>query len=81
MRRASRPERTRSRPNRYLERGDVHLAVQSLGDLGFALSLEEQLERFLQVRPGLFDRVALAGNINLGTKRYETSSFAFDDCG
>jgi hypothetical protein len=57
-------QRTRSIPNRDLERGDVDLAVQPLGNLDRASRLEEQLQRILQVGASLLDGVALAGALD-----------------
>jgi hypothetical protein len=42
---------------------------------------EEELERFLQVVAGFLNRVALAGDVDLGTKRHEAIAFALDECG
>ncbi len=64
--------------NRDLDRGDVDLAAQTLGDLGRTRRLEEQLDGFLQVGAGFLDGVALAGHIDLGTERYEAIAFALD---
>jgi hypothetical protein len=53
--------------------------VQPLSKLRFAGGLEEQLERFLKVRPGLLDRVALAGDVDFGAQRYEAVTLALDE--
>ena len=73
-------ERTRSLPNGDVDRDDVHLAVQPLGDLRLARCLEEQLERLLEIRTSLLDRIALAGDVDFGTQRHEAIALAFDHC-
>jgi len=79
MRQTWRPERTRSLPNHDIERGDIDLAVQVIGDLGRPGYLEEQRQRFLEIGVGPRDRVALAGDADLGTRGDVAVSLAFDD--
>ncbi len=79
--RTSRPDRTRSLPNRYLDPGDKHLAVQPSRDLGRICRLKEQLQRLDQFRSRGFDRVGLAREVELGTQSHASQVLPFDDGG
>src|SRR5512140_3327592 len=61
----SRPDSTRSLPNGNLDRGHVHFATQPPFDLFGAGLLEEQFECLDEVRAGLLDGLALAGDVEL----------------
>jgi hypothetical protein len=56
IRQTSKPEMTRSLPNRHLNLRDKNLAVEAPGNFGCVRSLEEQSKRPDQVRLGLFNR-------------------------
>jgi hypothetical protein len=77
----SRPERTRSLPNRYLYGRDIDLSVQTLSDLGLAGVLKEQLERLLQMCSCLLDGLTLAGDGYFGAEGNKTVVLAFDQSG
>jgi|HubBroStandDraft_5_1064220.scaffolds.fasta_scaffold835695_2 hypothetical protein len=79
MAHTSRPERTRSLPNLYLESGDEHFSVPSALDLTFVGGFQEQFNRFLQILAGGFDSVALTGNVKLGAQSDIAIAFAFDN--
>ena len=69
MRQTSRPERTRSLPIDDVERRHEYAGPQALGDLPGVRRLKEQGDRLPEVRGGLFDRPALAGDVELGAQR------------
>src|SRR5580698_4272883 len=77
MAHTSRPDRTRSLPNLYLESGDEHFSVPSALDLTFVGGFQEQFNRFLQILAGGFDAVALTGNVKLGAQ--SDIAIAFDN--
>ena len=61
---------------RHLKGRDDGLAVRE--DDIFALKIE--LDGFAQVLDRFLDCAALAGDIDLGTRRYEPVPFLVDDC-
>jgi hypothetical protein len=48
-------------------------------NLGWICCLKEQLDGFDEIGAGLLDRVALAGNIKLGTERHVPVVLSFDE--
>src|SRR5215471_4720985 len=74
----SRPEKTRSLGNAYLDRGYVHLTAQALGDFGLVGGFEEELHGLDEIRPSLLDRVTLARDIQLRAQRHEAVAFALN---
>ena len=74
------PERTRSLGNRDLELRHIDLVMKPFADLLRGGGFEEKLQRLLQIRPGLPDAVALAGDVQLGTKGDVAVTFPLDDC-
>jgi hypothetical protein len=74
-------ERTAGLPAREVETGHVDLRVQPRCDLGRVGRLQEQAHRFGEVAAGIFDRIALAGDVQLGTERDVAISLASDDRG
>jgi hypothetical protein len=81
MAQTSRPEKTRSLPNLYLESGNKDLSVPSALDLTFVGGFQERFNRFLKIPAGGFDTVALAGNVEFGTQSDVAIAFAFNDGG
>lgn len=75
----SRPDRTRSLPNGYLELGYVYLLMKSIPDLRRIGGLEEQLQGFNQVGAGLTDGVALTRNVQFWAERHVPVVLAFND--
>jgi hypothetical protein len=69
MRQTSRPERTRSLLIDDVERRHEYARPQALGSLSGIGRLEEQGERFTEVRGGLFDRRPVAGGVEPGAQR------------
>ena len=67
IRHTSEPDRTRSLPNRNLNLRYKDFAVKSTGNLGFVGRLEKQRQRFDEVCARLFNRRALAGDIEFRT--------------
>jgi hypothetical protein len=55
--------------------------METSGNLGRFCTFEEKSERFDQVCPRLFDRRALARDIELRTQRYKEFVLPFDDRG
>jgi len=75
------PERTRSLPNRNLDLSHEHFAMEPAGNLRLVRSLEKQGKGFDEVCSRLLDRLSLACNIELRTKRDKAIPFAFDNRG
>ena len=73
------PERTCNLPNSDLKLGDVELAVQAMTDLVFGGRLEEQFQRLAQVVTYLFDRVSLAGDVQIGAQRNVAITLALNN--
>ena len=63
------PERTCSLPSGNLHLGCVYVAAESLLYLFGRCAFEKQLHRLPKIVPGLFNTIALAGNIQLRYKR------------
>jgi hypothetical protein len=61
------PERTRSLPNGHLDLRNEDLVAQPLGNFRRRRSLEKQRQSLDQIGTRLFNRGALARNIELGT--------------
>src|SRR5262245_30482829 len=61
----SRPERTRSLPNRYLDAGDEHFSMQAALDFARIRGFEKELQRFDQILLRRFNRLVLTCNIEL----------------
>ena len=78
IRQTSSPERTRSLPNRDLDLGYEHLAMEPTSDLALIGRLEKQAKCLDKIRAGLLDRGTLARDIQLRTERDETVVFALD---
>jgi hypothetical protein len=81
MAQTSRPERTRSLPNLDLKSRYKYFGVPASFDFGWIRRFEKQLDRFLQVCTSTLDRVALARDIELGTKPNVPLALALNDCG
>ena len=79
IRQTSRPERTRSLPNRDLYMGHVDLVAPAPLDFLGGRRLEEERDRFLEVAPSLGYGVSLAGNIHFRTQCHVPIAFPFDD--
>jgi hypothetical protein len=76
----SRPERTLSLPNLHLEPGDENFRMPSLLNLARVGSFKKQLDRFLEIIPGRFNRLSLTRYIKFGTERNVSVTFALNDC-
>ncbi len=74
------PERMRSLPNRNLHSGNVNFFVHTRLNLFGGCSLEEQLKGLSKVQAGLFDCIALAGDIKFRAKRYVSALFTLNNC-
>src|SRR6266498_4142561 len=71
-------------------RGDRHeclsstesrrLSLQPPLDFRFVRALDEELHRLAEVRRGVFNRIALAGNVQFRTERDEAVALAVDHC-
>src|SRR6266478_5327431 len=68
MAQTSRPERTRSLPNLYLEPRDKNFGVTAAFYLARICRLKKQLDRFLKIVARRFDRIALAGYVEFRAK-------------
>lgn len=68
MRQTSRPDRTRSLPIENVERRHEHAGTQALGDLLGVGRVKEDSHCLTEVRGGLFDRRALARDVEFGGK-------------
>ena len=79
MRQTSSPETSRSLPNRDLNLRNEHLAVHAARDLALIGYFEKQCQGLDQIGSRLYDRRALAGNINFRAKRHEGVVFSFDN--
>ena len=77
----SEPERTRSLPNRHLDLGYEYFALKSPGNLRRRCRFKKQGKRLDEIGACLFNRCALAGDVQLRTQRYESVVFAFNDRG
>ena len=56
-------------PNSDLQAGHKDFVMEALLDLGRVGRFKEQLQGLLKIAPRLFDRVALAGNIDLSVSQ------------
>src|SRR5437763_11519016 len=81
MAQTSRPESSRSSPNRHLQRSNVNLCVESVGDLVRRRCLKEQLNSFFQITTCLFNSISLAGDVQLRAESDETIILSPDSCG
>src|SRR4051794_24739818 len=79
MRQTSAPESRRSSGNLDLDAGDEDLLVQALTEFLRRSALEEELERFDEVGARLFDRGALARDVELRTQCDEMILFLRED--
>jgi hypothetical protein len=79
MAQTSRPDRTRSLPNLNLKSCYEYFRVPPSFDLGWVRRLEEEFDRFLQVCASGLDGVALARNIELGTKSNVSVALALNN--
>ena len=70
-----------SLPNWDLDLGHEHVAMVSSPHLGRVCCFEKQRQCFDQVCPGLFDRRALAGDVEFRTQRDEAIVLSLDDGG
>ena len=77
----SRPERTRSLPNRYLDMRHVDFVPQATLDFLRGRRLEEHRERFLEVGPRLGDGISLTDDIHFGAQGNVAVVFTPDDRG
>ena len=75
----SRPERTRSLPNRDLQTRHEDFIVHALLYLAGIGGFKEKLQRFLQIAPCLFNAAALARDVELRAQRDVTAVFLFND--
>ncbi len=78
IRQTSSPERTRSLPNRDLDLGDKNFRVETLFDLARVGGFKEQSPGLDQIGAGLLDRVALTGDVQIGTQGYKAVVLALD---
>src|ERR1051325_10781515 len=76
MAQTSAPEKTPSLPSRDLQRRHVQLALQTPLHFGSVGALNEKLHRLSKVGRRVFDRVALARDLELRTERNESVAFA-----
>lgn len=77
----SRPDSTRSLPNRDLDPSYEHFAVQPARDLGRVGRLKEEFQGLDEIGSRGLDRIALAGDIQFGAQRDVSVIFALDDGG
>jgi len=75
------PERMRSLPNGDFHAGHIHVLMQARLELSLGGSLEKELDRLLEIVSSLFDRAALAGDIQFRAERDIRRPVAFDDRG
>jgi hypothetical protein len=66
-------------PNRYLDAGDEYFGMQSAVDLGGIRGFEKQFQRFNQVLARFFDRLPLAGDIELSAESHIRIFLPFND--
>jgi hypothetical protein len=78
-RQTSKPERTRSLPNRHLDLSDEHFIMEAAGDLGGVGGFEKQRQGLDQIHSGFFDRSALARDIQLGAQGDKAVILTLDD--
>jgi len=77
MRQTSAPERRRSLlANRNLERTHFNVDAKALGEFGWRRRLEEELQRFSEIRASLLHRITLARNIDVRAERDVPVPFA-----
>ena len=81
IRQTSRPERTRSLPNRDFDMGHVDFVAPAVCDFLGGRRFEEECERFLEMGPRLSYGVSLTGNIHFRAKSNIPVALAFDDRG
>src|SRR5271157_705428 len=81
MAQGSCPESTRSLPNRHLKVCDVSLLKCPALDFHRRSALEEEFHSLPQVVTRLLDGVALACDVQLGTKGHVAPAFTVDDRG
>src|SRR5271157_3205066 len=79
MAHTSRPDRTRSLPNGYLDLCHKQIAMQPLLDLVVRGRLEKQLQGFFEILPRLLHRITLTGNIKFGAERHVSVTFPFNN--
>jgi len=77
----SRPDRTGSLPNRYLEAGDEDFASQAISDFRRRCGFKEQFQGFAQVVAGVFDGIALARDVEFRAERHVAVPVTLNDCG
>lgn len=77
----SRPERTRSLPNRNLDLSDNQLPAVPPAHLSRLCCLEKQRQGFHQVRACFFEGRALTGDIQFRTQRDEAIVLRLNDSG
>ncbi|BAM05348.1 hypothetical protein PSMK_31890 [Phycisphaera mikurensis NBRC 102666] len=75
------PEKVRNLGNADLQRGDGYVAPQAVVDLDGICGLQKEFHRFLQVRPRLGDRVALARDVDFGADADVAVAVGGDDRG
>jgi len=75
----SKPARTRSLPNRDLDLSYEDLAVEAARNLGWGGGFEKERKRFNEVRTCLFDRIALACDVEFRAECYKPVVFTLDD--
>src|SRR5438874_4446422 len=81
MRQMSKPERSRSLPNRNLDLSHENFIVKPPGDFGRFSRFKKQRERLNEVGARFFDRIALARDIEFRAQRHETIVVTFDNGG
>src|SRR5258708_9117919 len=79
IRQISKPDRTRSLPNRYLDLSYKDFVVKTFGDFGGGSRFEEQRESFDEIRSRFFNGCTLTRNVEFRTQRHKTIVFAFDN--
>src|SRR5256885_13438985 len=80
MAQTSAPENTPSLASRDLQRRHINFSLQPPLDFRAVRAFDEELHRLAEVRRRVFDRIALAGNVQLGTERDEAIALAVDHC-
>src|SRR5258705_5049794 len=81
IRQVSRPERTRSLPIRGLELRHEDVFPPAFLHLSWIGRLDEKRDGLLQVVQGIFDRDALAGNVQLRAQSHLQVALPLDDRG
>jgi hypothetical protein len=75
-----RAEKTRSLPNRDLDLGYKHLAMETTRDLGFISYFEEKRKSLDEISSSFFNRRPFTGNVQFWTETHESVIFALDHC-